>query len=198
MHERAVCVVLWLPRLPVDVRAVSPQPCFSLRRGRRRGRPHRSTIARLPSGASISRRRSSPQRPLGLRGRYDARWHVCGTAAGGIPPLLRRSSAFDPARAIHPRIRRAGLGRGYPPVTLRRRLAASGAHRRRIRSGPVAGTPSSLPAIGRARSTSGPSLSYGASSSLRLTVAVIECRCVPGVACVRSICRLCKHLSVTV
>ena len=86
---------------------------------------------------------------------------------------------------------------------------------RRVRKHPRAGRECGGPfsrgrtvgAIRRARVQAGnrgkhgmrrPSLSYGASHRLRLPVAVIECRCVPGVAYVRSICRLCKHLAATV
>ena len=91
-----------------SVRTASPQPCFPLRRACRRVRPHRSTIGRLPSGASASLRHRSAQRPLGLRGRCGARlararWRLCAArhsaTADSAFPAMRNPSANAPCMA---------------------------------------------------------------------------------------------------
>ena len=127
-----------------SVRTASPQPCFPLRRACRRVRPHRSTIGRLPSGASASLRHRSAQRPLGCRGRCGARlararWRLwtarhSATADSAFP----RDAQSIRECALH------GLV-GIPPCALQRRLAASCASRRRIRSGPVVSAAPSRP-----------------------------------------------------
>ena len=91
-----------------SVRTASPQPCFPLRRACRRVRPHRSTIGRLPSGASASLRHRSAQRPLGCRGRCGARlararWRLCAArhsaTADSAFPEMRNPSANAPCMA---------------------------------------------------------------------------------------------------
>ena len=93
-----------------SVRTASPQPCFPLRRACRRVRPHRSTIGRLPSGASASLRHRSAQRPLGS----GAMRRAVGT--GALAALGRLATPppqipLSPRCAIHPRMRLAWLGR---------------------------------------------------------------------------------------
>ena len=78
-----------------SVRTASPQPCFPLRRACRRVRPHRSTIGRLPSGASASRRHRSAQRPLGLRGRCGARLARARWRLWDGSPLRHRRFRFS-------------------------------------------------------------------------------------------------------
>ena len=78
-----------------SVRTASPQPCFSLRRACRRVRPHRSTIGRLPSGASASLRHRSAQRPLGLRGRCGARLARARWRLWDGSPLRHRGFRFS-------------------------------------------------------------------------------------------------------
>ena len=94
-----------------SVRTASPQPCFPLRRACRRVRPHRSTIGRLPSGASASLRHCSAQRPLGWRGRCGARLARARWRLWDGSPLRHRGFRFSPRCAIHPRMRLAWLGR---------------------------------------------------------------------------------------
>ena len=94
-----------------SVRTASPQPCFPLRRACRRVRPHRSTIGRLPSGASASLRHRSAQRPLGCRGRCGARLARARWRLWDGSPLRHRGFRFSPRCAIHPRMRLAWLGR---------------------------------------------------------------------------------------
>ena len=90
------CAAVWsaLPCLH-SVRTASPQPCFSLRRACRRVRPHRSTIGRLPSGASASLRHRSAQRPLGWRGRCGARLARARWRLWDGSPLRHRRFRFS-------------------------------------------------------------------------------------------------------
>ena len=119
-----------------SVRTASPQPCFSLRRACRRVRPHRSTIGRLPSGASASLRHRSAQRPLGLRGRCGARLARARWRLWDGSPLRHRGFRFPrDAQSIRECVLHGLVG--IPPCALQRRLAASCASRRRIRSGHV-------------------------------------------------------------
>ena len=107
---------------------------------------HRSTIARLPSGAAAKRSAASAQgRSAGGR----VLRHV-GTFAVSAPlrsSLRHREPPFLPCAAF---IRECGLHGlvGIPPVTLQGRLAAPVASRRRIGSGPVAEVPRPLRADG--------------------------------------------------
>ncbi len=96
---------------------------------------HRSTIARLPSGAAAKRSAASAQgRSAGGR----VLRHV-GTFAVSAPlrsSLRHRESPCIPCAAF---IRECGLHGlvGIPPVTLQGRLAAPAAPGRRIRFGPA-------------------------------------------------------------
>ena len=120
-----------------SVRTASPQPCFPLRRACRRVHPHRSTIGRLPSGASASLRHRSAQRPLGLRGRCGARLARARWRLWDGSPLRHRGFRFSRDAQSIRECALHGLVGIPPPCALQRRLAASCASRRRIRSGPV-------------------------------------------------------------
>ena len=106
---------------------------------------HRSTIGRLPSGASASRSGAFREGCSACGGDAARGWHG-RSAVLGAPPLRHRATSL--LRAA-PSIRECGLHGlvGEPPCALQRRLAAYAAPRRRLRSGPVAGTPRPLPAI---------------------------------------------------
>ena len=122
-----------------------------------------------PCAASLRKlrflRRISPQsedcvraRPFRVADLFASVRSACGgdTARGGTFAGLRLAASLHSSAAHPPLIRHApsiresgaqGLVGNTLPSPCIAAFAASGAHRRRIRSGPVAGTPPSLPAV---------------------------------------------------
>ena len=121
-------------------RARSTAPTVRAREMRRPAlRPYRSAIARLRSGMVASRSGAFRIAAFRCGGGGPRGWH--GRAAVfGAPPLRHRESAFIREGQDAAATARLAWSRCLP-APIASVLAASCPSRRRIRSGPVAGTP---------------------------------------------------------